>query len=147
MAKETILRDEFNRAIVHLKDIYPQRIIKQIYANLLSTISYNPEDFMDSIKQFIMNDNSQIPTDNIKVYMYKNISSFGRITPLCSVANGDNMSIASVFIAEVSFPPIGIIFSFTDSPLFENMQEITNWQTCGLNEKASLILKLPELII
>ena len=47
-------------------------------------------------------------------------------------------------MSEISYPPIGIVYSHGANPRFANMVDITGWSQYGFSVKKDFVLKLPQ---
>ena len=79
--------------------------------------------------------------DAPSVYLYFNSAQKGRIVPCCGIV--DICTHESFVVSEVSWPPLGIVFSFQKNRLFEDMQNITTWASLNYDACTDVSLSLP----
>ena len=132
--------------IIHLKNIYPLRIIKQMLSMFLCATPYEPEPIWDNLREFVLDKNKVIPQNAPFVFLYSNTSkNIGRIIPcggLVNLRTHENM----VF-SEISWPPLGIVFSFNKNPKVGEMECINHWGKYGFKDRINISIKLPLLLV
>jgi hypothetical protein len=138
------IRDPQNRVLVHLEDIYPGRILKQM---LLMYLCIQPREVIpgwEGIRDFVKHKERKLPSGTPRIYVYKNISNNGRIVPWMGLGEVHTQRTV-VMLSEISYPPIGIVFCDQQDDRFSFMEDITNWGQYGFKEKSNFVIHLPEL--
>jgi len=74
-----------------------------------------------------------------------NTSNTGRIVPCCGIS--DLVSHESMTVSEISWPPLGIVFSYERHRYFDSMQEITDWGRFKFANRVDLNLSLPRFTV
>jgi hypothetical protein len=137
------IEDTVGRVFVHLKGIYPLRILKQMFSMFLASLPYQPTPKWKYIQEFVLRRDTHLVSDAPFVYLYKNISRTGRIVPCCGVV--EFSAHKTLIVSEVSWPPVGIIFSFQQDEQFAMMEDITSWGQYGFKGKIDTTIRLPKL--
>ncbi len=137
------IRDPSGRIVTRLQDLYPLRVLKQMFCMFLAASPFQPAAQWSGIQKFVLKRDAKLPEDAPSVLLYLNSSRVGRITPLCGIV--ESATHLHHVAAEISWPPIGIVFSFGEHPRVEQMQDITSWAQFGFHESVSVDLTLPEL--
>jgi hypothetical protein len=104
------LEDTSGRAFVNLRNVYPLRILKQIFSMFLGAVPFEPTQVWKEIQDFVRKRDCAIPESAPSVYLYKNISKLGRIVPCCGI--GEFSTNKNFVVSEVSWPPVGIVYAY-----------------------------------
>lgn len=142
VANASGLRDPKGRVLVHLKDVYPLRILKQMFLMYICVQLW--EDGWPYIREFVRRRDDRLPQDAPHVYLYRNVSNTGRIVPwhgLGELRTGR----PPLTLSEVSYPPIGLVFCDDQDDRFALMEDITSWGQYEFSKKTSIVLRLPDL--
>jgi hypothetical protein len=131
------------RAYVNLRKIYPLRILKQMFAMFLCAVPFEPAPRWHGIQEFVLKRDAPLPSSAPFVYLYMNISRTGRIVPCCGITDLSNHT--TIVTSEISWPPIGVVFSFQKDERFALMEDITGWGQFNFKDKVNLIVHLPRL--
>ena len=137
------IRDAGGRLFISLPAAYPARIIKQMFAMFLAALPKMPDPAWKLLQDFVRLRDSTLPSWAPKLYLYHNSSSYGRIVP--SLGFIEFTSHERLHISEISWPPIGMVFSFQESGRFQRMEEVSAWGGLGFGEQRALQLSLPSL--
>ncbi len=140
------IQDRDGKVFVNLKNVYPLRIIKQMFSMFLSAMPKQPFPDWHQIQQFVFNKNAKLPAGSPPLYLYKVTSEHGRIVPWCGISeifSGRKL----IFVSEIAWSPLGIIFCDSEDKRFASMENITDWGQYEFRDKKNLVLKLPELKI
>lgn len=130
--------------LISLKNVYPLRVLKQIFSMFLSIVPYEPTHKWDSIQEFVLNKDVNIPINTPRIFIYNNISkNKGRIVPFCAI--GYYSIFKPIDISEISFPYLGIVYSFDKSDIFRKFEEITYWGNYDIEDNVNIVLNLPRL--
>jgi hypothetical protein len=98
----------------------------------------------EELRQFVVRRDQPLPSGAPSVYLYRNISSLGRIVPICGIVGG-RYPRPLIICSEVSWPPLGIIFSSEPHPFFSSMANVTHWGEAAFGEQLTTVLQLPPL--
>ena len=142
--KSTGIEDVKNRVYMNFQQIYPLRILKQMLSMFLCSVPYQPAKEWKELQNFVLKRDTHLPKNSPYIYLYKNISKIGRIVPCCGVIEFFT-SFEPITISEISWPPLGIIFSFQKDERFALMEEISYWNKYSFKDKVDLSLSLPQL--
>jgi hypothetical protein len=138
------IMDPQGRILVYLENIYPLRIIKQMF---LMYLCIQPREVIpgwEGIREFVRSKYESLPSESPVVYTYINASRIGRIVPWMGLAEVRTRR-PPIILSEISYPPIGMVFSDQQDDRFRLMEDITNWGQYGFKEKTSLVIHLPKL--
>jgi hypothetical protein len=135
--------DTEGRLLVSIFNAYPLRILKQMFAMFLASLPRQPDAAWTPIQDFVRLSDSTLPRCAPDVYLYHNESSYGRIVPCCGCI--EFASHEKLLISEISWPPLGMVFSFQESRRFNNMQKVSSWGQLPFSKRLSLKLALPSL--
>ena len=80
------LEDVQGRSLVNLRNIYPLRVLKQMFAMFLSTMPQTETPMWQDIRDFVRRRDSTLPNDAPRLYLYHNTSIIGRIVPWCAIS-------------------------------------------------------------
>jgi len=144
VAKPSELVDDSGLALVHLRNIYPRRIVKQMFSMFLSAQNKASLPEWDGLRRFVRIRDEPLPEGSPRVFLYMNVSSRGRIVPWCALSE-IRTSRTPVGLSEISWPPLGIIFLDGADDWVPGMAEVTEWAGCRFSEQRSLMLRLPKL--
>ena len=128
---------------VRLRNIYPLRILKQMFSMFLCATPFQPAPEWKDIREFVLKRDKPLPSNAPFVYLYLNASKIGRIVPCCGI--WDLFTRKTLVVSEITWPSVGIIFSFQDDEQLAKMANITEWGQFGFNDKISVTLTLPRL--
>ena len=137
------LEDTSGGVFIHLKGIYPLRILKQMFAMFLGAVPYEPAPVWKGIQEFVRKRDSPLPDNTPSVYLYKNVSKMGRIVPCCGILELSTHK--TLVMSEVSWPPLGIVFAFQSDNRLNMMENVTRWGEHRFKDRADLLVKLPKL--
>lgn len=137
------IRDAGGRLFVSLPAAYPVRILKQMFAMFLAALPKLPDLAWKPMQDFVRLRDAVLPPLAPKVYLYHNESSTGRIVPSCGFI--DFTSHETLHISEISWPPIGMVFSFQESERFRGMEDISGWGELAFGHRRPLQFTLPSL--
>lgn len=138
------IEDEGGRIYVRLADIYPLRIIKQMFSMFLCAMPQQPLPAWRNLQDFVYNKDEKLPPDAPKVYLYLNTSEIGRIVPWCAIAEICTRR-NPIALSEISWPPVGIIYCEQGDERFDPMENITGWGQYSFKDKKNLVVQLPRL--
>jgi hypothetical protein len=138
------IEDRHGRVYVGLRDIYPLRVLKQMFATFLCAQPTDGPPEWSSIREFVLRRDAQLPQHAPFVYLYRNTGPIGRIVPMCGVVGGRHPR-PMIICSEVSWPPVGIIFSHEPHPMFSAMENVTAWGQLRFGDRLTTLLRLPSL--
>jgi hypothetical protein len=137
------IRDAGGRLFISLPAAYPSRILKQMFAMFLAALPKLPDPAWKPLQDFVRLRDSVLPPSAPEVYLYHNSSSYGRIVPSCGFI--EFTSHETLHVSEISWPPLGIVFSFQESERFQRMEKVSAWGGLAFSERRALRLALPSL--
>ncbi len=79
------LEDVQGRSLVNLRNIYPLRVLKQMFAMFLCAMPQTQTPMWQNIRHFVRRRDSTLPNDAPRIYLYHNTSVIGRIVPWCAI--------------------------------------------------------------
>lgn len=140
-----LLRDAGNGAWISLREIQPLRVLKQLAAMFLaSQVEPNLEKWA-SIRQFVLRRDMKLPPKSLRFYLYRNVSHLGRVTSMSAIGflfqqpRWDHL-----LASEISWPPLGVVFTPDDHPHLSGMKEITEWGQYTFKARDSFGFSVPE---
>lgn len=132
------------RRVFHIRRLCPLRVIKQAILGYLCIAAWEPELVWEPLQHFVRNREEALPASAPHIYLYFNSSHFGRVVPYCVI--GSLATHESVPMAEISWPPLGIVLSHSPNhPALSEMQDVTEWGALPFAAKQDVSLVLPEL--
>lgn len=144
ISESTGIVDSKGRVLINLKSVYPTRILKQMFSMFLCAVPFEPTPKWRGIQEFVLKRDSSLTSKAPCVYIYMNISKIGRIVPCCCI--GEFSTHKGIVVSEISWPPLGIVFSFQSDERFALMEDITNWgRQFSFKDKKDIIIHLPRL--
>jgi hypothetical protein len=158
LAKEPLGSDDNGRALIALDGIQPVRILKQMVAMFLAAQPKPDYDRWRPLRDFVLKKDALLPEGLLRFYVYRNISSLGRIVPLAALgalhSRSNSVTPAGLHViarprpaafSELSFPPVGIVYAVEDHPFFDQMAEITTWGKYRFRAKCDIALFIPSM--
>lgn len=130
------------REVVTLHGVYPLRFIKQLILMFLCAPPFPPTSPWSPLQAFLRVPDAVLPPSAPRIYLYRNLSTRGRVVPCCGVyelATG-----RTVVLSEVSWPPLGVVFALGDHPRLRRMHDITEWGQRSYTDAADLTVMLPR---
>jgi hypothetical protein len=107
--------------------------------------SLEPEKWT-GLRDFVRQKRRKLQADDgLRVYLYRNRSASGRIASfngLAFVLMGSK--VPPLIASEISWPPLGVVFSRAAHPLLDPMKEITDWGSSHFRERASFSFSVPN---
>lgn len=146
VSKSAGIEDLKGNVYVHLEDVYPVRVLKQMFSMFLCAMPQRSMPAWQKIRNFVLQRDANLPSDAPHVYLYKNISRVGRIAPPCGISELFT-SRGPILVSEISWPPVGIIFCDPPDDRFKDMEDVTSWGQYNFKQKKNLVIKLPQLRI
>lgn len=137
------IEDSEGRVYVYLRGIYPLRILKQMFSMFLCAVPYQPAPVWRGIQEFVLKRDTLLPSSAPFVYLYMNVSRIGRIVPCCGIVELSTHK--TIVVSEVSWPPVGIVFSFQRDERFALMEDVTSWGQFRFKHKKDITIRLPRL--
>jgi hypothetical protein len=141
-AAASLLFDTKDNHQIYLRDIYPLRILKQMFAMFLCIYPSAPPPEWESLRNFVQRKEGLLPADAPRVYLYKNDSTNSRIVLRCALIE-IHTDRKPILISEISRAPVGIVFGEVVDDRFDYMEEITHWGRMSYKKKMNLCLSLP----
>lgn len=127
----------------HLKQIYPLRVLKQMYCMFLAATPFEPTEVWRGIQEFVLKRDAPLPKIAPSVFVYHNLSSVGRLAPICLIMSfGKRLHHQA---AEISWPPVGLVFSFEGKERLKFMQDVTSWANFSFHDRIDVAVSLPRL--
>jgi hypothetical protein len=137
-----ILKFTENRpSLFYPYQIFPLRIVKQIFSMFCSA---NGPEFIaqfPEVKQFLLNRNKKGIPKEIRIFCYYNYTNRARQTGISSMLT--NRSDIQV-VSEISFFPLGYIMVLDNNPRDRDIVDITDFGRFNYNDWKSLDLKIPS---
>jgi hypothetical protein len=114
----------------------------------LAANSCEPLELWQPIKHFVINSGSPAASTIgfPDIYLYYNASGKGRISSFCGTVNVRTNE-PGLIGGEISWPPLGIIFSFSSAAKLPNMPNIINWTGFDFDQRINTAMKLPILSV
>ena len=102
------------------------------------------------IRKLVLNKDRRMTSERLHVYLYRNTSQFGRVIPFAGMASV-RKHWPPILLSEISWPPLGIVFTTESHPLTDRMYEITDWarayhfRSRDTRSNASFTFDVPQL--
>lgn len=141
ISEARLLYARSDRTFFVVRRTYPLRVLKQMFSMFLCANPYPPTEQWKALQEFVLHRDSRLGSNAPSVYLYMNTSRKGRIVPFCGIT--DLISHEKFAISEISWPPLGIVFSFLPTRLFDEMQNITDWASFRFDQQTDVRLNLP----
>lgn len=140
-----VLDDTGRRTWISLQQIQPLRVLKQLAAMFLAAQVAPSLEQWTSIRQFVRRRDMKLPAASLRFFLYRNASLLGRVSSLCGVGFlFQRPSWATLVASEISWPPLGIVFTTDGHPHLDGMKEITDWGRYSFKDRASFGFSVPQ---
>jgi hypothetical protein len=137
------IKDPDGRVLISLQGVFPLRVIKQMFVMYLCIQTrHGWPEIRDSIRK----KNEPIPASAPYVFLYKNMSSQGRISPMVGLGEAYTGR-QPLIISEISYPAIGIVFCDKRDSRFSDMYDLSEWGLYKYGNQIDTVIRLPELEI
>jgi len=144
VAKAGGIEDRERRTLVGLRRIHPLRVMKQMMSMLLAAQPRATPPQFRGLREFVVRRDARLPADAPQVYLYKNVSALGRIVPICGIS--ELLSHRKLLIcSEISWPPLGIVFSLEPHERLAAMPNVTHWGQHRFKDTDDFLLRMPPL--
>jgi len=137
------LEESSGRIFVVLEGIHPSRVLKQAFVMFLAAAPWSPHPKWQPLRDYVLDPTSPLPQDAPSVYAYMNVSGFGRVIPACGIVEFATHKVLCV--AEVSWPPVGLVFSYQDDERLDQMADLSRWGQMGPSDQLDATIALPQL--
>lgn len=142
----TMSSADVDRSWASLRHIQPLRVLKQMMGMFLAAQASLDPTAWAGLREFVQRRDRKLqPGDGLRVFLYRNRSSAGRIGSYKGMAfffvSG---KVPPLIASEISWPPLGIVFSPDKHPLLDPMKEITAWGQYGFKDRASFDFSVPN---
>jgi len=125
--------------------IFPLRVIKQIVCMFFCVNGTWLSDNYPDLKRFVLNKWDRYIMENIKIYVYFNLSYRGRQSGIIAKCAIGGQSKGPSLFSEIAFPPFGYVMTFKSRPPNKNYTDITYFTRYGYDEWKHIPLKMPIL--
>lgn len=133
------------RTWISVKLIQPLRVLKQLAAMFLAAQVEPMLERWMPIRQFVLRRDMKLPDGSLRFYLYRNISPLGRVSSMSGIAFLFQRPPWDALIAsEVSWPPLGIVFSPDKHPHLAEMKDITDWGQFPFKARESFGFSVPQ---
>lgn len=144
------------RAFIELERMRPARIAKQMVAMFVASQPRALPAQLDGLRRFVLGRDAVLPDagspEAISIYLYRNGSQHGRIVPVSSImelwAPGP-VEERSLMFAEVSWPPVGLVFCFAGGGWLERrgIVDVSEWGRRPFDAVENFRLLVPTFTI
>lgn len=132
------------RTWITLTQIQPLRVLKQLAAMFLAAQVDLPLDHWEAVRQFVRRRDMKLPAGALRFYLYRNTSPFGRVSSMSGQAFlFQSPKWPPLVAAEVSWPPLGVVFTKEAHPHLAGMRDITEWGQYSFKERDSFGFTVP----
>ena len=143
-ARSGVLDAGQRRTWVTLPEIQPLRVVKQMASMFLASQPDLSHPHWTALREFVLKRDAKLPSESLRLYLYRNTSAYGRVVPLTGIMSAWGC-FPQTLLAEIAWPPLGIVFGFEPHPLFASMREITDWGIrYGFRDRASPSFSVPQ---
>lgn len=134
------------RGWVSLSGIQPLRVLKQLVAMFLAAQTDLSFERTQNLRDFVLRRDKKLPDEELRVSLYRNISETGRI----SSTSGSGFLFRrprwdTLIASEISWPPLGVVYSYGRHPHLEGMRDITEWGQYSFKVRESFSFSVPQL--
>lgn len=134
------------RCWISLQNIQPLRVLKQMASMFIAAQADISHAHWSELRSFVRDKNLRLPPDVLRFYLYRNTSRLGRVIPFTGVASLYSRW-PQLFMAEISWPPVGIVYTTEAHPLVTRMYDITEWgRDYHFRSRASFGFSVPQLL-
>lgn len=135
------------RCWISLTNIQPLRIAKQMISMFMAAQAETSPGYWQDLRRFVLNKDARLPSESLKIYLYRNTASIGRIVPFTGM-----MSVyrrwPQMMLSEIAWPPLGIVFAMESHPLLEGMYDMSRWgKDFHFRSQVSLQFSVPQLSV
>lgn len=138
---EILQNKEFELHTYSIKEIEPQKILKQIVSMFLAI---NGEWYLESYPELanfvISNDSKELP-DRFKVFCY--LTRAENIRYMHHVVHGNFVTGNLINCSEIAFPPYGYVLTIDSGSQIQHLKNITEFK--NLDKKMNLNIKMFQL--
>jgi hypothetical protein len=144
-----VVEQAIGRSWISVRDIQPLRVIKQMMCMFLAA-QPNINPHWKGIRKLVLNKDRRMTSERLRVYLYRNTSQLGRVIPFTGMASV-RKHWPPILLSEISWPPVGIVFTTESHPLTDGMYEITDWarayrfRSRDTRSNASFTFDVPQL--
>lgn len=134
--------------VTHIPGSYPARVVKQLIAMFLAIQPNRGEAQWGALREFVLKRDAAIPSTAPRILLYRNVSRFGRVVPVCGIGDlfrPPGVPMETAIFSEISWPPLGIIFAFEHHRFFRSLTDVTHWGNLGYHTRRNETLCLPEM--
>ena len=143
------------RVFVRAQDVFPQRVLRQLYLSYICLASPEDESVHDGLRTFVEDDHAPLPDDAPRVSLYHNASGTFRVAQVSAILAGlgANRRGWRWFGAELVHPGLGAIYTIPDEgtdgsppgpPFLSQTVDVTNWSEFGYKDRVTVELELPS---
>ncbi|MGI8508493.1 MAG: hypothetical protein ACR2MQ_04135 [Gemmatimonadaceae bacterium] len=137
--------DSAGRTWVSLRHIQPLRVLKQLAAMFLASQVEPVLDKWSPIREFVLQRDKKLPSGSLRFFLYRNVSQLGRVSSMSGIGFLFQHPRWDTLIAsEISWPPLGIVFSLDAHPHLAGMKEITEWGQYSFKARDSFGFSVPQ---
>ena len=132
-----------NQIVTPIIEIYPLRIIKQIFVIFCSISSAGWIEIVNGLREYLLEPQNTNIDYNFNIFIYRLKGSKGRSVGGCLIGDSRNLY---HYIAEFSFPPYGFVLTEDNYKPDTRLYDITSFKNYRYNDKIdNFELKLVEL--
>lgn len=131
-------------------NLFPLRVLKQVVCMFFSVNGPLFQAHQPDLVRFVLNRDSQMFPDHIKVYAFYTFSDRSRAAGVSGVFTGLGSARSKTHIfSEITFPPFGFVMTFADhAPPQPDFCDISGFSRFGYKEwRAGITMKLPLMPI
>lgn len=137
------------RTWLTFRDIQPLRVLKQLIGMFLAAqADLVPEKWAD-LRSFVQDKYRKYDFEEpLRVFLYRNNSRSGRIASFNGMAFLFSRGALPPFVvSEISWPPLGVVFTHDDHPLLRGFKEVTSWGSFHFRQRANFAFSVPNLAV
>ena len=128
--------------LVTVDRLFQLRFVKHLFLMYLAAAPWHPHVLWKPLCEFVSIRDSKLPRTAPHVFLYHNTSQLGRIVPACGMV--EFATHRTTVLAEVSWPPLGVLFLHSQHPVSQQMFDVTSWGHLDDTPCANVTLELPR---
>ena len=136
------LQSTHGENLVSVDRFRPLEFTKHLISMFLCVQPWEPAPIWDSLQAFVLDPNACLPPGAPRLFLYHSVGDVGRIVPCCCMLDLATGSAAA--LAEVAWPPLGVVYAFDWHDKLRGLTEVTEWGHTDSAASLPLRLALPS---
>ena len=133
------------RTWISLHRIQPLRVLKQLAAMFLASQVEPVMERWTAVREFVLRRDMRLPAQSLRFFLFRNVSQLGRVSSMSGIGFlFQQPKWETLIAAEVTWPPLGVVFTPDDHPHLAGMKEITDWGQFSFRTRESFGFSVPQ---